>query len=232
MTEIVMLRSYPTPPWSRERSSPWFKSTGDQIEAGDELLEIETDKSTAPYVAAERSGTLEVLAAVGTTVAVGEPIGRIGSGSEMASQTESPKRPSAESIAAVIPEMHSATEVPSRTEQRGSVAHNGHGQATDDRKATPLARRVAAAHNVALERVTGTGPLGRITRADVLDAAGIALTRPTHCRTEPIACGRRTRGTAAETLWWPPAGTHPRPAADRDPNGGSEVHCPALPSTD
>ena len=56
----------------------WFKATGDQVEAGDELLGIETDKSTAPYVA-EVAGALEIVAPVGTTVLVGELIARIGS---------------------------------------------------------------------------------------------------------------------------------------------------------
>jgi pyruvate dehydrogenase E2 component (dihydrolipoamide acetyltransferase) len=172
MTDIVM----PKLSDSMEQGMiiSWFKSTGDQIEAGDELLEIETDKSTAPYVA-ESSGTLEILAAVGTTVAVGEPIGRIGSASELPRPAESPEGSSAQPIAAAVPEMPSAAEVLSRIEQPGSVAPDGNGQATGDLKATPLARRVAAAHNVALEGVMGTGPLGRITRADVLGAAGIAL---------------------------------------------------------
>jgi pyruvate dehydrogenase E2 component (dihydrolipoamide acetyltransferase) len=171
MTDIVM----PKLSDSMEQGTiiSWFKSTGDQIEAGDELLEIETDKSTAPYVA-ESSGTLEILASVGTTVAVGEPIGRIGSASEPSSPAQSPKRSDTQPVAAASPEMLPASEGVTRIEQPGSVAHNGNGQESDSLKATPLARRVAAAHNVALEGVIGTGPLGRITRADVLGAAGIA----------------------------------------------------------
>ncbi len=56
------------------------------------------------------------------------------------------------------------------------VASNGHAAiaAPDDGavKATPLARRVARAHGVALDDVVGTGPLGRVTRGDVLAKAG------------------------------------------------------------
>ena len=58
MTELVM----PKLSDSMEQGTiiSWFKSTGDRVEIGDELLEIETDKSTAPY-AAEAAGVLEIL---------------------------------------------------------------------------------------------------------------------------------------------------------------------------
>jgi pyruvate dehydrogenase E2 component (dihydrolipoamide acetyltransferase) len=57
-----------------------------------------------------------------------------------------------------------------------ALARNGEGNRV---KATPLARRVAAAQGVELDNVRGTGPLGRITRADVLGRAGLAV-RPHH----------------------------------------------------
>jgi pyruvate dehydrogenase E2 component (dihydrolipoamide acetyltransferase) len=59
-----------------------------------------------------------------------------------------------------------------------AVAAAENGGASAILTATPLARRVARIHAVALERVPGTGPRGRITRADVLKAAGVALQRP------------------------------------------------------
>ena len=55
----------------------WLKSTGDQVEVGDELCEIETDKATVAF-AAEVDGVLEIVASVGNSVRVGEPIARIG----------------------------------------------------------------------------------------------------------------------------------------------------------
>ena len=55
----------------------WLKAPGDQVAVGDELLEIETDKSTVTY-SAETAGVLEILVAEGATVPVGEPIARTG----------------------------------------------------------------------------------------------------------------------------------------------------------
>jgi pyruvate dehydrogenase E2 component (dihydrolipoamide acetyltransferase) len=54
----------------------WLKAAGDAVAAGDALVEIETDKATMEYEA-EAAGTLEILAADGTTVALGEPIARL-----------------------------------------------------------------------------------------------------------------------------------------------------------
>ena len=55
----------------------WLKASGDEVEEGEELLEIETDKSTVTH-RAEVSGVLEILVAEGETVAVGQPIARVG----------------------------------------------------------------------------------------------------------------------------------------------------------
>jgi pyruvate dehydrogenase E2 component (dihydrolipoyllysine-residue acetyltransferase) len=128
----------------------WLKAAGEPVEVGDELVEIETDKATVTH-AAEAAGVLEILVKEGTTVAVGEPIARI---SDIAAR---PSTPSAdpEPRPAVIP-TETAVGPPTITLT----------------PATPLARRVAAVHGVPLDGIHGTGPLGRITRADVLGQAG------------------------------------------------------------
>ncbi len=192
MTDIVM----PKLSDSMEQGTiiSWFKSTDDQVEAGEELLEIETDKSTAPYVA-EVAGTLEILAPVGTTVAVGEPIGRIGSGVARQSTAEAPEAVPPRPVPVPTSNEPSAPEALTHIEEPTTAPHNGHGQVAGNLKATPLARRVAATHDVELEMVVGTGPLGRITRADVLVAAGIA---------PPV---QRTMPTPAEPVVSQPAGS-------------------------
>lgn len=179
----------------------WFKASGDQVEAGEELLEIETDKSTAPCVA-EASGTLEILAPVGTSVTVGEPIGRIGSPVESGGGPADASTPAAEQPAPIAASVGAgpAAEVLAELQPPASAPHNGHGQVSRDPTATPLARRVAAAHNIPLETVTGTGPLGRITRADVLGAAGIAPQAP---KPQP----QRAATVPAEQLAAPAGGT-------------------------
>jgi pyruvate dehydrogenase E2 component (dihydrolipoamide acetyltransferase) len=152
----------------------WFKSTGDQVEIGDELLEIETDKSTAPYVA-EQAGVLEVLVPVGNTVAVGDPVARISlaGGTGDRKDHQSAVSGQAASMTAGLVDEGAVGEATPPTASQPEAASTASGSATGftgqmtDIRATPLARRVAESHGVALADVEGSGPLGRITRADV-----------------------------------------------------------------
>jgi pyruvate dehydrogenase E2 component (dihydrolipoamide acetyltransferase) len=154
----------------------WLKSTGDQVEIGDELVEIETDKATMAYTA-EAAGVLEVLAPVGTSAQVGEPIARIGT-TASAPGRHSPKpsaRPNQEF--ADNGASHGNDQATATTTNTASLPPSSAQDQTEQGKgikATPLARRAAAAHGVALESVRGAGPLGRITRADVLGHAGVS----------------------------------------------------------
>jgi pyruvate dehydrogenase E2 component (dihydrolipoamide acetyltransferase) len=146
----------------------WLKTTGETVEIGDEILEIETDKSTVTY-AAEDTGILETLIEEGMTVAVGEPIARIGS-----TPADLPERP-------LLPAHASDTATPSQSAISSpatplaadpvSASPNGRARRS---AATPLARRTAEVHGLALGGIQGTGPLGRIIRADVLESAGLA----------------------------------------------------------
>jgi len=137
----------------------WLKADGDHVEAGDELVEIETDKATMTYEAPD-AGTLTIVAGEGTALAVGELMARIGAGSASDGGVETPdSRPAA---APVVP---------------AAPLASANGSATGVR-ATPLARRVAAGHGVDLASVTGTGPRGRITRDDVVAAASLTLPSP------------------------------------------------------
>jgi pyruvate dehydrogenase E2 component (dihydrolipoamide acetyltransferase) len=134
----------------------WLKGDGEQVEAGEDLLEIETDKATVTH-AAEAGGTLQIIAPEGSTVEVGAPIAHVGSPADTPRRTPPPEANGGSS----------AVEVP--------VPEDGATTVSDATvRATPLARRVAAAHGISLEMVVGSGPLGRITRGDVITKAGIA----------------------------------------------------------
>ncbi len=175
----------------------WLKQDGDSVETGEDLLEIETDKATVTHPA-EASGILSVIASAGTTLAVGEPIGRLAEKMPVRSQEGdgSADVPVAASVDAPAAEGQSDSEsdlptvAPATSNGRGVVAG-------DDRqvKATPLARRVARAHGVSLEEIAGTGPLGRVTRGDVLTKAGLSPAGPSApegaTTAEPAAAGRR-----------------------------------------
>ena len=128
----------------------WAKAVGEPIEADATIVEISTDKVDAE-VPAPASGTVaEILAEPGETVTVGQVIGRIaaGAGADRASspapEPSSAPRPATDADTVDLP---------------------------DGSKATPVARRVAAAHGIDLGNVQGSGPAGRIGKEDVLAAA-------------------------------------------------------------
>ena len=140
----------------------WLKADGDKVAEGEELVEIETDKATMTYESPV-SGVLTIVAAAGETLAVGAVMARAG--------VEDTPQPSASAEA----ESGTEAEVSAAT-----PASNGHAPAPSAATAgevavTPVARRLAREHDVDLAGVTGSGPRGRITRADVAAAAGIAL---------------------------------------------------------
>jgi 2-oxoglutarate dehydrogenase E1 component len=133
----------------------WHKAAGDAIEADETLVEISTDKVDAE-VPAPASGTVtELLVQPGDTVTVGQVLARMSAGAQ-AGDAAAPT----ESRSASAPQPAA-----------GPVPTDG------DANASPVARRAAAAHGVALEQIAGSGPGGRITKDDVLAAAnGTATT--------------------------------------------------------
>jgi pyruvate dehydrogenase E2 component (dihydrolipoyllysine-residue acetyltransferase) len=123
---------------------------------------------------------LTIVAPEGTSLPVGATIARLGAAVEVEREgggggDGAAAAPAAEPAGATAT---SGVEVPAAA----ATAAAGHGEGGSGNgrgsiasvKATPLARRIAAAHGVALDDVVGTGPLGRVTRADVLSKAGVA----------------------------------------------------------
>jgi pyruvate dehydrogenase E2 component (dihydrolipoamide acetyltransferase) len=128
----------------------WLKAVGDEIAVGDELVEIETDKANMAYEADVEGTLTEILVNEGETVAIGTPIARVGEGGEA-------KAPTPE--AAETEKAEQATAAPSRP-----APVDGDGHRT---KASPLARRIAEERQLDLSQLHGSGPGGRIVKADV-----------------------------------------------------------------
>ncbi len=165
MTEITMPRLSD----SMEEGTilKWLKSDGDAVAAGEDLVEIETDKATMTY-ASDHEGTLEIVAAEGSSHSVGAVIARVGAALD---RSEAPERNGHEHNGREpAPEVESAAVESSLVESPASAPTVTVATAS---QATPLARRVASQHQVDLAGLEGTGPRGRITRADVLAAAGV-----------------------------------------------------------
>lgn len=151
----------------------WLLAPGAEVAVGDDLLEVETDKANMT-VQAEAAGVLEILAEEGSTLAVGTPIARLGSGG--AAPAPSPAEP--EPAAPTEPE----AEPPAPVEKQSAESDADAGPAAIDIKAggegdgraTPLARRIARMHGIDLGSVDGSGVGRRVTKADVRAAAGLA----------------------------------------------------------
>lgn len=171
----------------------WLKSDGDQVSRGEEIAEIETDKATMTYEA-DAAGVLEIVAEEGATLPIGEVIARLlgegdvpsgnGASAPAAEPEAAPEPPPGaghgqQAAPRVVADAHSEDAVPpeaagaSGAGERETLAPSGAAppapaSADGERiKVSPVARRVARDRGVDLRGVTGTGPGGRIVRADV-----------------------------------------------------------------
>jgi 2-oxoglutarate decarboxylase len=137
----------------------WSVKVGDPVREGDTVVEISTDKVDME-LPAPASGTItEILAADGETVTVGQVIARMSAGAPAAVAPEPRERDRKSSH---------MEEVASRTSSDGPADADG----ADGANASPVARRVAAQEGVDLGAVAGSARGGRITKGDVLAAAG------------------------------------------------------------
>ncbi len=142
----------------------WHIKVGDVLKSGDIMCEIETDKATMEVEAVDEGKVLEILVAEGTQgVKVNAVIARIEGEGDAPS-----KVPAAPTPAAVAP---AAAPAPVAAPVAAAPA-----AATDGSRimASPLAKRIAEAAGINLAQVTGTGPHGRIVKADVEAARGQA----------------------------------------------------------
>ena len=152
----------------------WLHADGDRVSAGDEIVEIETDKAVMPYQA-EHSGPLRIVAAAGEVVAVGAVIGYIGEADTVAPASSAARSGAATAGAATAGAATAgaattATQAPAPTVMLPPppASQRAAGGAGNGRvKASPVARRLAAALGLDLHALTGSGPGGRIVKRDV-----------------------------------------------------------------
>jgi pyruvate dehydrogenase E2 component (dihydrolipoamide acetyltransferase) len=142
----------------------WLKSDGDEVSRGEELVEIETDKATMTYEA-DQTGTLHIVAGEGDTLPIGDVIARIGEGD---GATPSPAAAESEDGGEPAPEPQPEPQPEPAPAQRAS---NGESEGGHRLKASPVARRMARELSVDLDGMEGSGPGGRIVKADVEAAA-------------------------------------------------------------
>jgi pyruvate dehydrogenase E2 component (dihydrolipoamide acetyltransferase) len=186
MSEVVMPRLSD----SMEEGTilKWLKASGDEVRLGEAIAEIETDKATMTYEA-DAAGFLQIVAAEGETLAIGAVI------ANMVASPEDAAGPVAESVGAAAAAAASPapdeTPAPAERELVPAAVPAAAGEATEATEATataasggrvkasPVARRIAAELGVDLAHVVGSGPDGRVVKADVVAAGnGAAAASP------------------------------------------------------
>ena len=172
----------------------WLKSVGDEVKRGEELVEIETDKANMIYEATDEGTLIEIVAQEGDTLPIGEVIARIGDPGDVKSDGR-PSPPKEEEKAKPAEESEPERDVePQRA--RPATAERAAAPSADGRvKASPVARRMAGEMGVELAGIQGSGPGGRIIKADVEAAAGRAAPAPP----SPTRAGQREPVAARET---------------------------------
>src|SRR5829696_8390124 len=151
----------------------WVKQVGENINKGDVLAEIETDKATVEVESSASGVILQLMVDQGSVVPVNAPIAVIGAEGEKVDaapkpESEKPKvpeqkteQPKAEEKAEEKPEPQTQPTAVPVAETASPPVDSG------PLKASPLAKKVARDNKVDLSRVQGTGPGGRVVRKDV-----------------------------------------------------------------
>jgi len=169
----------------------WTIAPGDAVHAGDVIAEIETDKATMEVEAIEDGVVAQILVeagsenvAVGTVIAVlaeaGESVDEVASMAVAPVQSDDTVPPTTKTPAVSVTDAGSEkpadqpTEASTEPPTKPLVETETSPQKTSRIFATPLARRIAANRGIALDRLTGSGPHGRILRRDVEAAPALS----------------------------------------------------------
>ena len=154
----------------------WLKQVGEEVQAGDPIAEIETDKVSLEIEAADSGVLSQTLVAEGAVVPIGTPIATIGeevvatapaaaeAAPAAAAAVPAPEAAAANGRAAAAPAPVAAAAASAPAPVAPAAPGRGDGERM---RASPLVKRLAAEHGIDLGSVAGTGPGGRIVRDDI-----------------------------------------------------------------
>jgi len=175
MTDILMPALSPT--MEEGTLAKWHVKPGDQVRSGDVIAEIETDKATMEVEAVDEGVVAEILVPEGSEgVKVNTPIARLQGEGEAAPPPPAPQAeaPKAEAPQPDGPKAEAPKAAPAPAPVAASVAASVAAPAAPARSqggerifASPLARRLAEQKGIDLASVKGSGPHGRIVKADI-----------------------------------------------------------------
>jgi pyruvate dehydrogenase E2 component (dihydrolipoamide acetyltransferase) len=199
-TNILMPALSPT--MTEGKLSRWLKAEGDEVKSGDVLAEIETDKATMEVEAVDEGFLAKIVVPDGTdAVAVNAVIGVMSDTKGEKLEGPAPAAPKAPPQETPTPVAATAA-APQPAEKAEPVAIAAHGERVF---ASPLARRMARQAGIDLSTLKGTGPNGRIVKAD-LDRAPAAKSdapAPTSAAASPAAAPKPAAAPAPVTITAP-----------------------------
>jgi len=185
----------------------WLKKEGDAVKTGTMLAEVETDKATMELECFFDGTLLKIFAPGGSQVAIGAPLCAVGKPGEtvdapaskgpaaaLAPQENKPATPAASNAAPAAEPSAAPTPVPQPAPTTAPVAEKAPVANEGRVKISPLAKKLAAEKNLDPRQIEGSGPSGRIVRADVLAAEKNGGTKAPTAK-----AGSFTGGTSART---------------------------------
>ncbi|MFV0361194.1 pyruvate dehydrogenase complex dihydrolipoamide acetyltransferase [Tropicimonas sp.] len=194
--EILMPALSPT--MEEGTLAKWLVKEGDEVSSGDLLAEIETDKATMEFEAVDEGVIGKILIPEGSEgVKVNTPIAILLADDESAGDIAvaapaATPTPKADAASALVP----AGAVPDAPAPAAGSASGG-GRIF----ASPLARRIAAEKGLDLSKIKGTGPHGRIVKADVETAVTAPVAKPAaEASAKPVAAPSTPAGPSADVI--------------------------------
>ena len=190
----------------------WLVKVGDAVKSGDVLAEIETDKATMEVESIDEGIVAELLTPEGTEgVPVGQVIMRLSGEGEAAAPPTAPVAEVEQKAGETGAEVDAvAPPAPVATAIAEPVKADPPPTGNDRINASPLARRLAQAAGIDLASVKGTGPNGRVVKADLDGAKGLAVSTPAVLTPDPAPKEAREQkaapSPATATNYPPPEG--------------------------
>jgi len=179
-TNILMPALSPT--MTEGTLARWLKKEGDPVKAGDVIAEIETDKATMEVEAVDEGVLGKIIVPDGTAgVAVNAPIALLlGEGETLADVPAASSAPSPAPVSSQAPAPASPAPAAASAPPPTPASQKGNGATAPSGRifASPLARRMAAQAGLELAALKGSGPNGRIVRADIEAALARAPASP------------------------------------------------------
>lgn len=156
-----------SPTMTKGTIAKWNKKVGDRLKPGDILVEVETDKATVGYEVTDEGYLAKILLQDGAAdVELGVPIAVIVDDAKAV-----PSFTDFKPAAAAAPAPTAAAPAQEKPKEEAKAAAPQAAKASDRVFISPIAKRISAEQGVSLTGVSGTGPNGRIIKADVLSAA-------------------------------------------------------------